>query len=67
MKNTPAKIFIQTKNFDEFLKSDIALLLGSKGAGKSALYRLFTKFEDSARQMSGKRINDVYLVVPKIS
>ncbi len=56
------KIFIQTKNFTEFLRPDTALLLGSKGAGKSALYRLFSKFEDSARQMSNHQIDDVYLV-----
>lgn len=56
------KIFIQTKNFDEFLLPNIALLLGSKGAGKSALYRLFTKYEDSARKMAKNAIDDTYLV-----
>ncbi|ERJ00204.1 MULTISPECIES: P-loop ATPase, Sll1717 family [Eubacteriales] len=56
------KIFIQTKNFDEFLDPNTALLLGSKGAGKSALYRLFTKYEESAREMAQHAIDNVYLV-----
>lgn len=56
------KIFIQTENFDEFLKPNTALLLGSKGAGKSALYRLFTKYENSARLMADHAIDDVYIV-----
>lgn len=56
------KVFIQTKNFYEFLEPNRALLLGSKGAGKSALYRLFTKYEDSARKMAGSSIDNVYIV-----
>lgn len=55
------KIFIQTKNYLEFLDPNTALLLGSKGAGKSALYRFFTKFEESARQMADHAIDDVYI------
>lgn len=55
------KIFIQTSNFNEFLNPNTALLLGSKGAGKSALYRLFTKYEQSARTMSGHALDKVYL------
>ncbi len=47
------KVFVQTQNFKEFLNPNTALLLGSKGAGKSALYRLFTTFEKSAREMAG--------------
>ena len=56
------KIFIQTNNFDEFLNPNTALLLGCKGAGKSALFRLFSKYESSARDMANHRIDDVYLV-----
>jgi len=49
------KIFIQTKNFEDFLRPETALLLGSKGAGKSAIFKLFTKFEESARRLSNKK------------
>lgn len=56
------KVFIQTENFKEFLNPNIALLLGSKGAGKSALFRLFAKYEASARCMSAHAIDDVYIV-----
>ncbi len=55
------KIFIQTRNFIEFLNPNTALLLGSKGAGKSALYRLFTKFEEAARSMANHALDDVYI------
>lgn len=56
------KIYIQTKNFREFLNPNTALLLGSKGAGKSAMYRLFSKFEESARKMANHAIDNVLLV-----
>lgn len=56
------KIYIQTKNFDEFIIPNTALLLGSKGAGKSAMYRLFTNFEHSARDMANHAVDDVYFV-----
>ena len=56
------KIFVQTQNFNEFLNPNTALLLGCKGAGKSALYRLFTTFEASAREMAGHSLNDTYIV-----
>ena len=55
------KIFIQTENFNEFLKPTTALLLGNKGAGKSALYRLFTKYEKSAREMAGHKLDGIFL------
>jgi len=55
------KIFIQTNNFLQFLDPNTSLLLGSKGAGKSALYRLFTKFEESARRMANHAIDNVYI------
>ena len=55
------KVFIQTQNFNEFLNPNVALLLGCKGAGKSALYRLFTKYEKSARKMAAHALDYVYL------
>lgn len=55
------KIFIQTENFQDFLNPTTALLLGSKGAGKSALYRLFTKYEESAKQMANHALDNIYL------
>ena len=56
------KIFVQTQNFKEFLNPNTALLLGSKGAGKSALYRLFTMFEKSAREMAGDVLENTSIV-----
>lgn len=56
------KIYIQTKNFEEFIMPNTALLLGSKGAGKSAMYRLFTYFEHSARDMANHAVDDVYFL-----
>lgn len=56
------KIFIQTNNFEDFLNDNIALMLGSKGAGKSAIFRLFSQFESSAREMANHRLDDTYLV-----
>lgn len=56
------KIYIQTQNFDEFIDPNTALLLGSKGAGKSAMYRLFTNFESTAREMAKHAVDNVYFV-----
>ena len=56
------KVYIQTKNFDEFIVPNTALLLGSKGAGKSAMYRLFTNFEPTARKMANHAVDSVYFV-----
>lgn len=56
------KIFIQTEDFDKFLNKDTSVILGAKGAGKSALFRLFTVFEESARKRSGHALNNVYVI-----
>lgn len=56
------KIFIQTKDFKKFLEEKTAVVIGAKGAGKSALYRYFTNFEKSARRDTGAELEDVIIV-----
>ncbi len=41
--------FIKTRDFNEFLDSKKALILGAKGSGKSALFQMFAKYESKAR------------------
>lgn len=47
------RLFVRTTDFDKFLKKNVWITLGAKGTGKSALFELFTKFEESTRRMSG--------------
>jgi hypothetical protein len=51
--------FIQTEDFDRFLNPSVALVLGPKGAGKSALFELFAKYGATARQLAGDKLNTV--------
>lgn len=44
-KNLDSK-FIRTKDFNDFLNPQKALILGAKGSGKSALFQMFSKYED---------------------
>ena len=39
-----------------------ALVLGAKGSGKSALFQMFARYEDSARKLSGLQKNKVLIV-----
>jgi hypothetical protein len=55
------RLFVRTSDFDKFLQPNVWLVLGAKGTGKSALFELFTKFEDSAREMSGEALDDVVI------
>ncbi|MDQ1113792.1 hypothetical protein QE418_003240 [Microbacterium testaceum] len=55
------RLFVRTGDFDKFLRSNVWLALGAKGTGKSALFELFTKFEDAARRLSGAALNDVII------
>jgi len=45
--------FIKTKDFNDFVKPQKALVLGAKGSGKSALFQMFAKYENSARELAG--------------
>lgn len=54
--------FIKTQDFNSFLNSQKALVLGAKGSGKSALFQMFAKYEDSARKLSGLQKNKVLIV-----
>ncbi|NYG99821.1 hypothetical protein FJ656_23650 [Schumannella luteola] len=51
--------FVRTVDFDDFLQDHVWLALGAKGTGKSALFELFTKFEPTARQLAGSKLNGV--------
>ena len=54
--------FIRTEDFNSFLKPRNALILGAKGSGKSALFQMFAKYEDSARKLANIRKADVMIV-----
>ncbi|MDN0075613.1 hypothetical protein QU481_11990 [Crenobacter sp. SG2303] len=54
--------FLKTTDFEEFLKPEISLVLGSKGAGKSALFKLLTKFDFIARKLANGALNEVTIV-----
>lgn len=51
--------FIKTSDFEKFIKSDTALVLGAKGSGKSALFEMFAKYEEKSRVLSGNKVDDV--------
>lgn len=55
------RLFVRTGDFDKFLKPHVWLALGAKGTGKSALFELFTKFEDTARGLAGNSLTDVII------
>lgn len=55
------RLFVKTGDFDKFLRPKVWLALGAKGTGKSALFELFTKFEDAARALAGDALNDVII------
>jgi len=55
------RLFVRTSDFDKFLRPNVWLALGAKGTGKSALFELFTKFEDAARQLAGDSLNNVLI------
>lgn len=55
------ELFVRTRDFDKFLEQNVWLALGAKGTGKSALFELFTKYEDSARRLAGNALSDVII------
>lgn len=54
--------FIRTQDFNSFLNPQKALILGAKGSGKSALFQMFARYEESARKLSGLKKNKVLIV-----
>jgi hypothetical protein len=56
------KRFLRTKTFDRLVGEKIAIVRGAKGTGKSALFELFTRFEDQARLIAEGRLDEVLLV-----
>lgn len=53
--------FLKTEDFERFTDNDTALVLGAKGTGKSALFKLFTKHEDIARSLAGPNVATVII------
>lgn len=56
------KIFIKTSDFETFIDEKTAVVIGAKGAGKSALFRLFTNFESKAREIAERKLDDIIIV-----
>ena len=50
-KNLDSK-FIKIKDFNDFINPQKALILGAKGSRKSALFQMFSKYENSARELA---------------
>lgn len=55
------KKFIKTKDFEAFIDSQKALVLGAKGSGKSALFQMFSRYEETARKLA--RIGKKTLII----
>ncbi|WP_338728928.1 hypothetical protein [Haladaptatus sp. DJG-WS-42] len=49
-----AKRFVRTQGFGKISDRDTLIILGPKGSGKSALFRLFTDFKDQAENFLGE-------------
>ncbi|AFO56288.1 MULTISPECIES: P-loop ATPase, Sll1717 family [unclassified Natrinema] len=48
-----AKRFVQTQGFSRISDDDKLIILGPKGSGKSAIFRLFTDYTEKAREILG--------------
>ena len=46
------KKFIKTKDFEAFIDSQKSLVLGAKGSGKSALFQMFSRYEETTRKLA---------------
>ena len=46
------KKFIKTRDFEAFIDSQKSLVLGAKGSGKSALFQMFSRYEETARKLA---------------
>ena len=54
-------IFQKTADFDRFLEDSVWIIRGRKGTGKSALYKLFTKYTEIAKKRSGGILNNTII------
>jgi hypothetical protein len=54
--------FVRTADFERFVEPDVQLVLGAKGTGKSAIFDLFARFEETARREAGDQVRDVVVV-----
>ncbi|WP_195421550.1 P-loop ATPase, Sll1717 family [Faecalicatena contorta] len=54
--------FIKTKDFFEFITPQKALILGAKGSGKSALFQMFAKYEESAVKLAGLDKRSTFII-----
>jgi MinD-like ATPase involved in chromosome partitioning or flagellar assembly len=54
-------IFQKTADFGRFLEDSVWIIRGRKGTGKSALYKLFTKYTEIAKKRSGGILNNIHI------
>lgn len=54
-------IFQKTADFDRFLEDSMWVIRGRKGTGKSALYKLFSKYTEIAKKRSGGILNNIII------
>ncbi|AEY65434.1 hypothetical protein [Clostridium sp. BNL1100] len=54
--------FLKTTDFEKFIKTNIVLIKGVKGSGKSALFEMFSKYEAQTRKLAGNYIDNVIFV-----
>lgn len=54
--------FIKTKDFNNFIKPQKSIILGAKGSGKSALFQMFAKYENRARELANLKKTEVLIV-----
>lgn len=57
-----AKRFVRTRQFDKFSNENTRLILGPKGSGKSAIFRLLTEYETDARELLGEDVRDDIII-----
>ncbi|MFZ2727008.1 MAG: AAA family ATPase [Methylococcaceae bacterium] len=55
-------IFQKTADFNRFLEDSVWVIRGRKGTGKSALYKLFTKYREIAEKRSSGRLNNIEII-----
>lgn len=51
-----AERFVRTQGFGKISDKDTLIILGPKGSGKSALFRLYTDFKDQAEDLLGENL-----------
>lgn len=54
--------FLKTDDFEQFIRPEIALILGVKGSGKSALFEMFSKYEKQSRKLARNKVDNAIFV-----